>query len=354
MGGGPPLVALVDGSSSTTNPLLEQAWLDEGINARILRPSVAADVLRPGDVAIGRIDVRPTVDGVEPGLLELLTLVRRRIRVVNRPHALLAAHDKLLTARRLAAARLPHPWTLHLRPGEPPPAGLEPPLVVKPRFGSWGHDVLRCETLAELDSSLAALAGRSWFRRQGVLLQELVPPLGHDLRVLVAAGRVVGAIRRRAHRGEWRTNYALGGTLEPVVPPPDACMLAVAAAAAIGGDFVGVDLLPVEHGWVVVEVNGAVDFKPAYSLPGRSVFATVADALALPRSGAEHLPVERLPVGGELPLRRAERDAAGADEIVQPVLQPVLGVVAGGALGEEVRDVVGTAELERDDVVELE
>ncbi|MFN2627451.1 MAG: hypothetical protein ABR569_02290 [Gaiellaceae bacterium] len=43
------------------------------------------------------------------------------------------------------------------------------------------------------------------------LVQELVPPLGHDLRLVVPGGRVVGA-RRTPRPHEWRTNVALGGT----------------------------------------------------------------------------------------------------------------------------------------------
>jgi glutathione synthase/RimK-type ligase-like ATP-grasp enzyme len=105
---------------------------------------------------------------------------------------------------------------------------------------------------------------------------------------VVAAGTVVGAIERVAARGEWRTNVALGGERRRVVPPPEASALALAAAAAIGGDLVGVDLLPrPEGGWVVLEINGAVDFTPDYSLPGRDAFADAATALYSEAVGLE-------------------------------------------------------------------
>ena len=38
---------------------------------------------------------------------------------------------------------------------------------------------------------------------------------GHDLRVFVLGGRVLGAMRRHAPAGEWRTNVSLGGRAEP-------------------------------------------------------------------------------------------------------------------------------------------
>ena len=107
------------------------------------------------------------------------------------------------------------------------------------------------------------------------LAQELIPPRGRDLRLLVAGGEVVGAIERVAQAGEWRTNVALGGERRAVRPPEDACRLAVRAAAAIGADLVGVDLLPDgEGGYVVLELNGAADFTQDYSLDGADVFAT--------------------------------------------------------------------------------
>ena len=91
--------------------------------------------------------------------------------------------------------------------------------------------------------------------------------------MIVSDGEVVGAVERVSAPGEWRTNVALGGTRRPAEPPPAACELAVHAAAAVGGDLVGVDLLPDTNGWRVIEINGAVDFTDDYALDGRDVFA---------------------------------------------------------------------------------
>ena len=85
-------------------------------------------------------------------------------------------------------------------------------------------------------------------------------------------GTVIGAVERVAAAGEWRTNIALGGHRRRTVPPDDACAIALAAAAAVGGDLVGVDLLPTDGGWRVVEINGAVEFNDEYALGDCDVF----------------------------------------------------------------------------------
>ncbi len=266
-----PTAFIAGTSGSRTNERLATALEAQGANAFVGSPELAAERARPGDLVIGRLDVRPTLDGVQPGLGRLLQIGERGIQVVNGADVLVATHDKLVTARLLDAASVPQPRWAHVA-AEEAPLGFEPPYVVKPRFGSWGRDVFRCETREELRACLAFVRRRSWFARQGTLVQELIQPLGFDLRLIVSAGAVVGAVERVAAPGEWRTNVALGGSRRPVTPSLEACVLAIRAAAAVGGELVGVDLLPDEHGWHVIEINGAVDFTEEYALDGRDVF----------------------------------------------------------------------------------
>jgi RimK family alpha-L-glutamate ligase len=273
-------VAVVAGTVSETNLDIVSAWRELGLDAAVMSPGESLERLRPGDVALGRLDVRLTLDGVEPGLLELVELRRRGVQVLNSPAALLYAHDKLRTAGSLTAAGVPHPATEHITPRSALPS-LPPPVVVKPRFGSWGTDVLRCDSQRELRAAIDVISERRWYRRHGALVQSLVPPVGHDLRVLVARGRIVGAESRVAAPDEWRTNLSLGGTSCPAIVPPRARQTALAAARAVAGDFVGIDLLPHGTDYVAIEVNGGVDFERRYSLPGRDVFADIASALGL-------------------------------------------------------------------------
>jgi [lysine-biosynthesis-protein LysW]--L-2-aminoadipate ligase len=157
---------------------------------------------------------------------------------------------------------------------------LDFPTVLKPRFGSWGRDVKLCRNRGELELALEALAFRGWFRKTGAVAQELIPPLGQDLRLIVAGGRIVGAAKRIAPSGEWRTNVAVGASVVPATPPPIVSELALAAAAESGLDLVGVDLLPTgPGGFCAIELNGAVDYRPVYSFPGRDAHTDTMAAL---------------------------------------------------------------------------
>jgi hypothetical protein len=97
-------VGVIGGPRQETNSLLVGAWRAAGIDALLLSPEEAPWRLDAGDVALVRLDVRQTLDGIEPGLRLLQPLTRRGIRVLNRPDALIGAHDKLETARRLRVA----------------------------------------------------------------------------------------------------------------------------------------------------------------------------------------------------------------------------------------------------------
>jgi RimK family alpha-L-glutamate ligase len=267
---------LIVGNPSETNLALGRALAARGFAAAIAAPLQAVDAA-PVDLVLGRVDVLPTLDGVEPGLWVLSRLEQRGSVVLNPAASLLAAHDKLATAILLARAGVAHPRTAHLL-ASTSPRKLAPPYVVKPRFGSWGQDVFRCESRDELQGLLAELEQRSWFRKHGALVQELLPAEGCDLRVVVAADSVVGAVARVAAPGEWRTNVALGATRMPVSPSAGIAALAVRAVRALGLDLAGVDIvLDAQRSPVVLEVNGCVDFSDAY---GRNVFASAAAALA--------------------------------------------------------------------------
>jgi RimK family alpha-L-glutamate ligase len=274
-----------------TNVALAAAFRRHGLAARLVGSARLGDV-QAATAVLGRFDVLPTLDGVSGCAWLLRKLEDRRVRVLNPTAALLAAHDKLMTALRLGRLGLPHPLTAHVDDtGDVP--DLPFPVVVKPRFGSWGAGVALCSTPRALERHLRALRSEAWFRRQGVLVQECVPTNGRDLRVVVSGGVAVGGIERVAAPGEWRTNVALGATRQRITEiPAGAARVAVAAADAVDADLVGVDLLPHAGAWVVLELNGAVEFTAEYALGDGDVFdAAVAPLLARLEDAGAALPL---------------------------------------------------------------
>jgi hypothetical protein len=285
------ITALV-GTPSRTNLLLAYTWIGLGIDARVLSPEEACQELEEGDVAILRLDVLPELDGMEPGLEHAEHLIERGVRGLNSP-----------------AARRAPPHTL-------PDCAF--PCVVKPRFGSWGQDVYLCRTVDDLPAILDAVSRRAWWSRHGALIQELVGVERRDVRVVVAGRRAVAGAQRTAAEGEWRTNVTLGGSVTLAEVPEGAEELALAAARAIGIDFAGVDLLPLDGGWIVLELNGAVDFDRRYALHGVDPFAAALEGLGIVERSDEGTPTVEEMARTEVEMEKTVqgKPARAGDEIV--------------------------------------
>ena len=146
-------------------------------------------------------------------------------------------------------------------------------MVVKPLFGSEGRGLVRIS-----DAELAWRAFHSLERLNAVLyLQRVVRHPGHDLRVFVLRGSVLGVMRRHAPAGEWRTNVSLGGRAELCGLDPEAERLALAAARAVGAEMAGVDLIAdLDQGrLVVLEVNAVPGWRALSRVTGIDVAAAI-------------------------------------------------------------------------------
>lgn len=200
--------------------------------------------------------------------MDLLQQVEARgVPILNTPRALEACVDKYLTTARLAAAGLPVPPTIVCQTAD---AALEAfdalggDVAVKPLFGSEGRGMLRVS-----DPELAWRTFRTLERTAVVLyLQQIIRHPGWDLRVFVLAGRVLTGMRRHA-RGDWRTNVAQGGYGEPAAVGDTEAALALRAAAVLGTDAAGVDLMQGPAGeWYVIEVNAVPGWRALAPVTG--------------------------------------------------------------------------------------
>jgi ribosomal protein S6--L-glutamate ligase len=112
--------------------------------------------------------------------------------------------------------------------------------------------------LAESQASLLALLETLWAMDQEVVLQEYVRESdGSDIRAFVVGGHIVAAMRRKAAKGEFRSNLHRGAHAEPVTLSPRYQKCALAAASILGLEVAGVDILEARGGPVVVEVNSS-------------------------------------------------------------------------------------------------
>jgi RimK family alpha-L-glutamate ligase len=122
----------------------------------------------------------------------------------------------------------------------------------------------------------------SWFQaRYGkdvIYVQEFIDHPGYDIRVLVAGGRVVSKMRRFNPEG-WRTNIHAGAL--PMVSEDPVEEMALEAANAVGGDVVGVDILPSKGGeHYVLEVNSFPGWKGLQEVTEGEISDTVARYLS--------------------------------------------------------------------------
>jgi RimK family alpha-L-glutamate ligase len=113
-------------------------------------------------------------------------------------------------------------------------------------------------------------------------LQRTIDHSGADVRAFVLGGQVLAAIERRSNG--WRTNLARGGTARGVTLPEEAKHLALRAAATVGADYAGVDLLTGRDGRTcVLEVNGIPGWKGLQEATGLDVAGALIDYIAAQR-----------------------------------------------------------------------
>jgi ribosomal protein S6--L-glutamate ligase len=220
-------------------------------------------------------------------------LAERGTPVINSPRALETAIDKYLSLARLAAAGIRVPRTIVTQD----PVGIRHAweslggdAVVKPLFGSCGRGIERIDSEALLLPLLAAAAASP----EGVAtyLQEFIPHPGWDVRILLVGDEAFSLRRRSAT--DWRTNLARGGIGERFAPPAAWLDLARQAAAILGVEVAGVDLVPDAAGEpLVLEVNAVPGWRglaSATSLDPTPAVIRWAEQRAGQIAGAKSLP----------------------------------------------------------------
>jgi RimK family alpha-L-glutamate ligase len=285
---GPRIALFVeDGSGDWHARRLKKAM--EARGARVVTTTLSAcafDTTCPSGIDIpgfdGLLPDGAFVRSVSTGTLEQITfrlgilhaLRESGIRVWNDARAIERCVDKSTATFLFQKAGLPTPPTRVVETRNRAHAHLtaDPrPFVLKPLFGSQGNGVRRAHSADELPPPEGV--GDVYYMQHYLRAPDAT--LFEDWRVFVSQGRLLSAMVRRGKT--WITNVHQGA--EPVAHDPcqEMSQLALAAAAAIGADYAGVDLIRDQSGkLMVLEINSNPAWKGLQSVTA----ADIADTLA--------------------------------------------------------------------------
>jgi RimK family alpha-L-glutamate ligase len=236
--------------------------------------------LDSADVVLARIIPSGSLEQIIFRVDALHRLEDRGIRVVNSPRVIERTVDKFWTSTLLEQCGIPTPETVVCDDPEEAIAAYRTlgDVIVKPLFGSMGLGMVRVS-----DEEMAFRVFRTIEQIRGVYyVQRTVDHDGTDIRAFVLGGRAIAAIERRA--SGWRTNLARGGTARSLSLSEQLSALAVRAAAAVGADYAGVDLLTGRDGTTyVLEVNGIPGWRGLQEATGLDIAGRLVDHLARAR-----------------------------------------------------------------------
>jgi ribosomal protein S6--L-glutamate ligase len=172
--------------------------------------------------------------------------------------ALVRSRDKLRSLQILARAGIGMPKSAFANE----PKDIESviasiggaPCVVKLLEGTQGIGVI----LAENDKAAKSVIEAFLKLDANMLVQEYIKESkGADIRVFVVDGQIVGAMKRQAKEGEFRSNLHRGGTASLIQLTDEERATAIKSAKKLGLGIAGVDLLQSDRAPLVMEVNSS-------------------------------------------------------------------------------------------------
>lgn len=200
------------------------------------------------------------------------------IRTVNTYQVAENCGNKILTSSLLVKNNVPTPRTLIAFTPESALESIERigyPAVLKPAIGSWGRllslvsDRYAAEAILEHKDTLGS------YQHSIFYIQEFVRKPGRDIRSFVVGHETIAAIYR--YSDHWITNTAQGGKAEGCPVTEEIDTISRAAAEAVGGGLLAVDLMETGTGLVVTEVNYTMEFRNSIAPTGIDIPAKMVD-----------------------------------------------------------------------------
>jgi ribosomal protein S6--L-glutamate ligase len=207
---------------------------------------------------------------------------------INESIAITRSRDKLRAHQLLARKGIGQPVTSYAHSARATDKLIESvggaPLILKLTESTHGNGVLLAETKKAAEALINAFRGIG----SDFLVQEFIKEAGgSDIRCFVVGNKVIAAMRRKAVKGEYRSNLHRGGSAEVIKLRPEERSLAVKAARVMGLDLAGVDILRSSHGPLVIEVNSSpglegIETATGIDVAGKIISYIEKDSLAGP------------------------------------------------------------------------
>jgi RimK family alpha-L-glutamate ligase len=211
--------------------------------------------------------------------LDLLSQIeKRKIMTVNNRLCNEICADKFRTSIILDEAGIAQPKTALIAIGDniktnyPEQAfnklDTKFPVILKTLRGAKGVGVLLIESMQALESTTQLLYKLD--ESSDLLLQEYIKS-DFDIRVHVLNGEIIGVMQRNVPDDDFRSNYAQGATTEKYKLSKKEEEVALAAANAVSGYWVGVDFIPNKGNPLVLEVNSSAGTEGIEQTIGSSI-----------------------------------------------------------------------------------
>jgi ribosomal protein S6--L-glutamate ligase len=186
--------------------------------------------------------------------------------------ALVRSRDKLRSLQILSRAGLGLPKTVFSNYSKDVERIVDEvggaPLIIKLLEGTQGLGVVLADNHKSAVSVIEAFNGL----KARVIVQEFVSEAkGADIRAFVVDGHVIGAMKRQAKEGEFRSNLHRGGTAEVIELTPEEEIAAIKAANALKLGIAGVDMLQSERGPLIIEVNSSPGLEGIEGATGKDI-----------------------------------------------------------------------------------
>lgn len=159
------------------------------------------------------------------------------------------------------------------------------PVILKPTIGSWGRLLAKINDREAAEAILEHKETLGSYEHSIFYIQEFIDKPARDIRSFVVGEENIAAIYRYSQH--WITNTARGGKAENCPITPEIRDLSLAAAKAVGGGVVAVDLLESRDGRLLVnEVNHNMEFRNSIDTTGVDIPARVVDYVVKVGQGA--------------------------------------------------------------------